>query len=118
MSTNYYWRVEQSQDCPTCSKPGHRSFTDIHVGQSAAGWRFMFQVYPDSPDLPKLPEEWKAYMKTAPGVLVNEYNEVQDIEEFWAFVEIKQKLKTSKPDWLNTIYWVDATYDAVSCEFS
>lgn len=72
----------------------------------------------DSPNLPKLPEEWKVYMETAPGVLVNEYNEVRDVEEFWAFVEIKQKFKTAKQGWLDTTHWVDATYDAVSCEFS
>jgi hypothetical protein len=59
----------------------------VHIGKSSCGWKFLFNhnnwtYYKDM-------DELKAFIKS--GRLVDEYGKELNQEEFWEFVEEKQK---------------------------
>lgn len=86
MSTNYYLvKNRPSVDC------------GLHIGQSSAGWRFLFHK-PSIWDVGRplnTFEQWRDYLKevTDAGthVIINEYDEIVSYDELMELIENNQK---------------------------
>lgn len=91
MGTNYYAvKIKPSVEEP------------IHIGKLSYGWRFLFQEQEDTwRDVPVIwhsyPQviDWlKKYTVDDPQyVIINEYDEIIDLQEFVDLVESKQSIK-------------------------
>lgn len=78
MSTNYYLHRDF---CKCCGKP-----KDIlHIGQSSAGWRFLFNYQ----DGLKKYEDLNSFLDT--GIIYDEYDNRISKKEFLQKIEDKQK---------------------------
>lgn len=77
MSTNYYW---QENECPTCNRS-----TQIHIGKTAGGWRFLFRGYDKTQDQEIHSwQDWKRFLRRFKdkGKIINEYGRTKSLEEF------------------------------------
>jgi len=87
MTTNYYlW----AGICRCCGRPEKI----YHIGLSAVGWQFLFQAYNfsegESPHIHNI-EDWKALLFNKNYKIYDEYEHEHPIEEFWGFIQNKQK---------------------------
>lgn len=84
MGTNYY---------AVSKKPTYRS--PIHIGKSSIGWKFLFhhvnsyENYFDGEELNTY-EKWEELLKNNNVIIMNEYDEVIDVNDFLELVAKKQ----------------------------
>ena len=78
MGTNYFLYINK---CDKCGR-----FTEIHIGKSSGGWRFVFQYIPNA--FEKVTDWMEA---TVHGEIMDEYGHPCTFTEFWTTVDIKQK---------------------------
>jgi hypothetical protein len=84
MGTNYYYDINK---CPTC----HRS-EKLHIGKSSVGWKFNFQ----SEKGIRSWDEWKDFIKSNPGKIIDEYDKELTLEELENWIETKQNNPNNK----------------------
>jgi hypothetical protein len=103
MSTNYYFN---SKPCPHCGRADN-----LHIGNTAAGWKFLFRGYPDIRSY----QDWLKRLE-AGGEITDEYGRMHTLDEFREMVEclLKDDECYHHPD-----AWRDAEgYDFCDSEFS
>ena len=78
MGTNYY--LEPKAPCECCG----RSFEQLHIGKSSAGWVFALHVHPDEKinDLPDWVDKWRA----DGARIVDEYGKVITPDEMVSII--------------------------------
>lgn len=76
MGTNHYVRKNHCECC-------NRYDREYHIGKSSWGWAYTFQAYPWN----KLDswKNWKEFLKNE--VIIDEYGDVIDYDEFVSMVE-------------------------------
>lgn len=77
MSTNYY---AHTNACICCG----RSDNSIHIGKSAAGWRFALRLHPEA-DLNSL-EDWLRLLMQTETTIFDEYHNRLTMVEFLGIV--------------------------------
>jgi len=106
MGTNYYLRLKN----PPKSIP--ETFK-AHIGKSSCGWRFLFKKYLEIQTF----ESWKKLIEDDAYIIVDEYGDEANKEDFFAMVAWKQKDASHEivedPHYINI-----GGYDFLSCEFS
>ena len=120
MGTNYYIRYNI---CSCCNR-----YDEMHIGKSSAGWQFSFHAVEDRDILlssfdPKEVllednftyvnissfQEWKSFIeryvvKYKSAKIYNEYDELQDVEEFFDLVEHKRGETRNHAEYMKTEY--------------
>lgn len=79
MSTNYYAKANHCKNCG-------RTDAKLHIGKSAAGWRFLFHVT----DEIKNYKDWVEYLKQDNVQIFDEYNKICPLKDFMDLIEKKQ----------------------------
>lgn len=103
MGTNYYAVPNR----PTTYAP-------VHIGKSSLGWLFCFQSQ-NTTGIDDIPIVWNTYNQVKEWlhkwtvekpvyVILNEYDDVVDYDEFIGLVERKQKDKRSRDNPENFVY--------------
>jgi len=86
MGTNYYVTYGPGQ---------------LHVGKASAGWVFCFRGYDDGPEFRvATTEDWRkaldGLVRHGPERLLDEYGREFDLDDFWAGVVQRRKLRGVK----------------------
>ena len=122
MGTNYYLRHEECECC--------KRHSDLHIGKSSMGWKFLLHGYRYDWDLPakfnlKHLQDfnaWQTLMKQYP--IYNEYGDKVDYQDLINLIEEKQgegRSHVTNPDVGIVIAetWVDEDgYEFMDCDFS
>lgn len=126
MGTNYFVRPPQcEQACKHCGQA-----QEIHLGKSSGGWVFLHRGYRNDWDLPS-DVDWKvedraSWLKLLDlGPIYDEYEAVQDRDEFLAFIETKQDAMRRNSDrgrdlgaYPSERDWTSDGYEFCDAEFS
>lgn len=95
MGTNYYWHQNIEIDGCECEMEVVRHHLVSHVGKSSAGWSFCFRVRNVTEDAPahtpRDSEGWRRLMAEFDGVLIDEYGQIHDVEDFWRRVDAPER---------------------------
>jgi len=109
MGTNYYTK-DKTNECECCG----RGVENIHLGKSSAGWNFSFQ-YNDGKYYKNF-EEMKRWLKDK--VIEDEYGHIITLDEFIAFINIKQKENRNHANvYKDDRNFVIDGYSFTNCEF-
>jgi hypothetical protein len=107
MGTNYYWI---KNPCPHC---GHGD--RLHIGKSAAGWKFMFHA----PEGVRSYTDWLEILRSDRGTIVSQYGEEFSVGHFEEIVEIKNDDSNENPSVRDSNEWYDEDgYHFSGYEFS
>jgi hypothetical protein len=78
VGTHYFVHLDK---CKKCGR-----YTEVHIGKSSGGCRFLFQFVPNR--FEKIPDWMEA---TADNDIYDEYEHKLTFTEFWTMIDIKQK---------------------------
>lgn len=100
MGTNYYLHIYEGDPtpCETCGHCERERITEIHIGKSSGGWRFLFQGYPsgifeDGDDPVHSLADWVREFEKGDREIRDEYGDLITLEEFLEWVGAKHRLR-------------------------